>query len=154
MAEEIARLIYLYTSTTWLASERHILWVVAIATLFSHICWSYSRCISHIINVATQSVIGAYSKAKFFTGDDPTAHEIDAIDVVAGERDVISLIRRITAKVLVQLVSTSRYVTDSTIFSHEAQQSEKRFGKRSRLRLVLPFYVCWLTWWCGGHLHT
>lgn len=55
-------------------------------------------CLAHIINLATQAFLAAYSKAKYYDPKDPDDHlqsDTDSTDA----RDVVGLVRVITVKV-------------------------------------------------------
>jgi len=55
-----------------------------------------TRCLAHIINLATQALISTRSKAKYY---DPNSQDVDLSDVHADIRDEIGLIRAICVKV-------------------------------------------------------
>jgi len=55
-----------------------------------------TRCLAHVINLATLALIGGYSLTKHFDPTNPTDHEPD---VNAFERDPVGLIQAITVKV-------------------------------------------------------
>jgi hypothetical protein len=55
-----------------------------------------SRCLAHVINLATQALLSAYSSAKHFDPAKPTDHEPD-VDLFL--RDEIGLVRAIVVKV-------------------------------------------------------
>ncbi|RDB14951.1 putative AC transposase [Hypsizygus marmoreus] len=61
--------------------------------------WEYKachiRCLAHIINLATQAVIGTYSKTKHF---DPTNPDDHVPDTTALRRDEVGLVRAIVVK--------------------------------------------------------
>jgi hypothetical protein len=59
-------------------------------------CSRHIRCLAHVINLATQAVIGAYSKAKHFNPAKPEEHEPD---LSGYERDEVGLIRAAAVKV-------------------------------------------------------
>ena len=59
--------------------------------------WSrISRCLAHIINLATQALLAAHSSSKHYDPAKPTDHEPNIDDFL---RDEIGLIRAITVKV-------------------------------------------------------
>jgi hypothetical protein len=55
-----------------------------------------TRCLAHVINLATQAVVSTYSKSKHYDPKDPEAHIPELDDQV---RDEIGLIRAIVVKV-------------------------------------------------------
>lgn len=57
---------------------------------------SIHRCLAHIINLATQAFIAAYSQTKHFDPASPNDHEPD---IGAFVRDEVGLIRAIAVKV-------------------------------------------------------
>jgi hypothetical protein len=54
------------------------------------------RCLAHIINIATQALIQARSKTKYYNPHDIDEH---TPDVTAPERDELGLIRAVSVKV-------------------------------------------------------
>ena len=56
-----------------------------------------SRCLAHIINLATQAVISTRSKSKYYTGN-PADDHIPK-DLADNERDEIGIVRAICIKV-------------------------------------------------------
>ena len=60
-------------------------------------------CLAHIINLATQALIGTYSKSPYFDPKHPDAH-------LPMERDEIGLVRSIVVKVWISMTS-SRIMT-------------------------------------------
>jgi hypothetical protein len=59
-------------------------------------CFS-CRCLTHIINLATQAVILTHSKAKYYDGS-PDENELPE-DLGAAERDEIGIVHAICVKV-------------------------------------------------------
>ena len=55
-----------------------------------------SRCLAHIINLATQALISKRSQSKFY---DPEAPDDHVPDVTAVNRDEVGLVRAICVKV-------------------------------------------------------
>jgi hypothetical protein len=55
-----------------------------------------SRCLAHVINLATQALLSAYSSAKHYDPAKPTDHEPD-VDLYL--RDEIGLVRTFVVKV-------------------------------------------------------
>jgi hypothetical protein len=66
------------------------------ASLRTLFLYGESSCLAHVINLATQALIGGYSKTKFFDPEKPEDHTPDVEDF---ERDVVGLVRAITVKV-------------------------------------------------------
>lgn len=52
----------------------------------------FNSCLAHIINLATQALISAYSRAPHFDPKDPEAH-------IPTSRDEVGLVRAIAVKV-------------------------------------------------------
>ncbi|KAJ7917073.1 hypothetical protein B0H13DRAFT_1870602 [Mycena leptocephala] len=77
MLVEFSRLIKLKTGLVWNPVERRI------------------GCLAHIINIATQKLISAYSKSPHFDAREPTAHIPDTSELM---RDEIGLVRAISVK--------------------------------------------------------
>lgn len=106
MLVEFARLIKLKTGLIWNPVERRIGYVCAplVSTLTKH----FRRCLAHIINIATQKLISAYSKAPHFNAHEPTAHIPDTSESM---RDEIGLVRAISVKA--SLCSSLLFLTES-----------------------------------------
>jgi len=58
---------------------------------------SFHSCLAHVINLATQTFISAYSKAPHYSPHDPKSHEPDTSQMT--NRDEIGLVRSICVKV-------------------------------------------------------
>jgi hypothetical protein len=69
-----------------------------------------SRCLTHILNLATQAIISMYSKSKHFDPANPTDHEPDTD---AFRRDEVGLVRAITVKVSQSHIDILVIVTDT-----------------------------------------
>ena len=82
-------------------------------------------CLAHIINLATQAVLSAYSKAKHFDPGEAEKYEED-VEAVTLMRDVMGLIRAIVVK-----VSYKAFITRSSYLTAQRQQrsSAKRTEK-------------------------
>jgi hypothetical protein len=79
--------------------NRHIRYVKRSHTLeINHLPFS-SRCLAHIINLATQALIKTRSKAKYYSPHEENQEDVDGVDGV--ERDELGLIRAICVKVRV-----------------------------------------------------
>ena len=65
-----------------------------------------SSCLAHVINLATQAFISAYSKAPHFDPQNPDNHIPDTNNG-AGLRDEVGLVRAICVKVRTVLVIES-----------------------------------------------
>lgn len=57
----------------------------------------FSRCLAHIINLATQALIKTRSKAKYYSPHDENQEDLDGDNDV--ERDELGLVRAICVKV-------------------------------------------------------
>ena len=55
----------------------------------------------HVINLATQALLGTYSKAEHFTPENESLHDVEVTGYI---RDEVGLIRGITVKVRVMEV--------------------------------------------------
>jgi hypothetical protein len=91
MLDEFARCYQLKTSMCFDVKRRHI------------------RCLAHIINLATQSVISACTKSKYYNGNPSDDHMPE--DNKDSERDEIGIVRAICIK-----VSSSVAVAQATCF--------------------------------------
>lgn len=56
------------------------------------------RSLAHIINLATQALIGAYSKSKHYKPAEPEAH-VPPTDFLEGLHDEVGLVQAISVKV-------------------------------------------------------
>ena len=69
-----------------------------IKLVFSDVCFELltilCSCLAHVINLATQTLISAYSKAPHFNPKNPEAH-------VPTSRDEVGLVRAISVKVCI-----------------------------------------------------
>jgi len=63
-------------------------------------------CLAHVINLASQALIAAYSKTKFFDPEKPDEH---IPDLNMFERDIVGLVRAITVKVTCHLLMLSSH---------------------------------------------
>jgi hypothetical protein len=77
------------------------------------------RCLAHVINIATQKLISAYSKSPHFNAHTPTAHIPDTSTAVT--RDEIGLVRAIAVKVgpLLVRIRKTHFVPGAFIFKTE-----------------------------------
>ncbi len=62
-----------------------------------------SRCLAHIVNLATQAMISSWSKASHYNGDPSNDHIPEAMEE-SFERDEIGLVRAIVIKVSTSLL--------------------------------------------------
>jgi hypothetical protein len=60
---------------------------------------SITRCLAHIINLATQAILKTHSKSEHYNSADPEAHEPNVDEAF---RDEIGLVRAIVVKVHMQ----------------------------------------------------
>jgi hypothetical protein len=95
MLVEFGRLVKATTGTAWDPVERRIKSVDSSIKRSPSFNVS-SSCLAHVINIATQKLISAYSKSPHFNAHDPTAH---IPDTSVGLRDEIGLVRAIAVKV-------------------------------------------------------
>jgi hypothetical protein len=114
MLVEFSRLIKLKTGLIWNPVEWRIGYVHAplVLTLMK----PFGRCLAHIINIATQKLISAYSKSSHFDAHEPTAHIPDTSELMRNE---IGLVRAISVKVCVPLsVSALLHIQLFHFYSH------------------------------------
>jgi len=90
MLQEMAARIKAVTGKQYKWQKRRIKYVICDVFLTIHnVCYS---CLAHIINLATQALIGAYSKSLHFDPKSPDDH-------IPTNRDKVGLIRAIAVKV-------------------------------------------------------
>lgn len=99
------------------------------------------RCLAHIVNRATQAVISAHSKSKYYNGNPE--------DVGGTERDEIGIVRAICVKVhltlSLQLCNSNTMVSKarSSAQRKEAFKSIQYRRKERPLQLLLDMKVRW-----------
>ena len=100
-------------------------------------------CLAHVINLATQALIGSYSKAPHYDPKDPEAH-------IPADRDEVGLVRSIVVKV--RLPSTNPDCSDTMVRNGRLQR-ERKCGRPSRPRQASSHCSC--CWICAfdGHRH-
>lgn len=76
-------------------SQRKIKWVFCEVGDFDFSSQFFCSCLAHVINLATQALISAYSKSSHFDPKNPEAH-------VPTSRDEVGLIRAIAVKVCIR----------------------------------------------------
>jgi hypothetical protein len=99
MLQEFANCYQLKTGTDFDVKRRHIRCALlrnyySDVVLMDH---DSSRCLAHIINLATQATISARSKSKYYNGNPADEHLPE--DLGANERDEIGIVRAICIKV-------------------------------------------------------
>src|SRR5882762_7518171 len=67
------------------------------STLLCNISHSIHSCLSHVVNLGSQTFIGTYSKSPHYAPHDPKAHEPDTS--IMGNCDEIGLVCSICVKV-------------------------------------------------------
>ncbi len=80
-----------------------------------------ASCLAHVINLATQALLGTYSKSKHFDPEDESLHDVDVTGYI---RDEVGLIRAITVKVRVSSLTDKTYCLHSKFL--KARSSSKR----------------------------
>ena len=98
MLEEFASCYEIKTGNTFDTKRRHIRYVRRFL-LWQHTDFpiASSRCLAHIINLATQAVIATRSKAKYYNGN--PADDLLPENLGTDERDEIGIVRAICIKV-------------------------------------------------------
>jgi hypothetical protein len=89
--------------------------------------YSYrSRCLAHIINLATQALISKRSQSKFYDAEAPEAH---VPDVLAANRDEVGLVRAICVKVIcfMFVVLTIAHTIERLVHHHNGKSCLKKF---------------------------
>lgn len=86
----------------------HIRSVLFFVFIFYYLLVStITSCLAHVINLATQALLGTYSKAKHFDPEDEATHDVDVTGYI---RDEVGLIRGITVKVSTVRVVRIHYI--------------------------------------------
>jgi hypothetical protein len=100
MLEEFARCYQVKVGSCFDVGHRQIryvslssLWYIVLTFCLR----SATRCLAHIINLATQAVISTRTKSKYYNGD--TADDHLPKDSGNGERDEIGIVRAVCIKV-------------------------------------------------------
>lgn len=105
------------------------------------------RCHTHIINLATQAVISAYRKSKFY-GKDPE-EDITPDDAGMIEREDIGIICTICIKVCLFILSICLHFRNEYIQAHSSAQRKQDFKtiqyrhKINPIQLILDMKVRW-----------
>ena len=105
------------------------------------------RCLAHIVNLATQAVISAHSKSKYYNGNPEDDHLPE--DVGGTEREEIGIVRAICVKV--HLTLSLQLCNSNTMVSkaHSSAQRKEAFNsiqyrrKERPLQLLLDMKVRW-----------
>ena len=105
------------------------------------------RCLAHIINLATQAVISAHSKSKFYNGNPEDDHVPE--DMGGTERDEIGIVRAICVKVHSTLVLHVCIPNTNILKAHSSAQRKEAFKsiqyrrKERPQQLLLDMKVRW-----------
>ena len=88
--------------------------------------YSFFRCLAHIINLATQTLISTRSKAKYYSAD---AEEDHIPDLDAFERDEVGLVREVTVKVSMYLHLNMSVVFLISYFRRGLQLNARNYSR-------------------------
>lgn len=107
-----------------------------------------SRCLAHVINLATQALLATHSPTKYYDPSKPTEHEPDIDGYL---RDEIGLVRAIVVKVstLCSTFSSSLIVKFHFKARSSAKRKERllniqrRAGQKQALTLLMDMKVRW-----------
>ncbi len=109
--------------------------------------YSFFRCLAHIINLATQTLISTRSKAKYYSAD---AEDDHIPDLDAFERDEVGLVRAVTVKVSAYLFLDMSAVFSLCFFQARSSAQRKELFKtiqsragKSPKQLLLDMKVRW-----------
>lgn len=115
-----------------------------------------SRCLAHVINLATQAVIKTYSTSKHYDPAKPEEHEPETQSVDdSGEtviRDEVGIIRAIAVKVIFRFRWLIFFA--HILHRHALLLSESNFWRKFSSDLNLTHCSSWLIWLFAGHQHT
>ena len=149
MLQEVAARIKIATGKPYKWRKRKIKYI-----LFWYLMISATHvgnsCLAHVINLATQALIGTYSQSPYFKPKSPESH-------VPTCRDEVGLIRAIVVKVCHPWSVDCNVVKDNDwLFLRNARlQNEKRFGGQfNRGPIYASLSSSSSTWRCDGHQHT
>ncbi len=117
-------------------ARRLITYVVASSMYLRFLCFCFktdlhtSSCLAHIINLAAQALISAYSKSPHYNPADPDNHLNFG---ESGYRDEVGLIRAITVKVSRTCGLADALVGNSPNITHRSarQLSARRYSAKS-----------------------
>jgi hypothetical protein len=98
MLKELALRYQKKTGKVYDYKNRHVRYAQAHVIGINHLV-PFSRCLAHIINLATQALIKTRSEAKYYNPHEENKEDFDGAD--GAERDELGLVQAICVKVCV-----------------------------------------------------
>ena len=110
-------------------------------------CSIWSRCLAHVINLATQALLAAHSPAKHYDPTKPTEHEPDVDRYLCDE---IGLVWAIVVKVSTLCQTFFCLIVNFTLKAHSSEKCKEHLlniqtctGQKQALMLLMDMKVHW-----------